>query len=92
VREIAEEFPRVRISVLAENKEQVRQWHGSRIEFFDINPGMNRTGIEQSHGGEVVELVKEITTVYLSSAACITTMASMGRRGASTTAAARRLR
>jgi len=63
VREIAEEFPRVRISVLAENKEQVRQWHGSRIGvFLDINPGMNRTGIEQSHGGEVVELVKEITT------------------------------
>jgi D-serine deaminase-like pyridoxal phosphate-dependent protein len=63
VREIAEEFPRVRISVLAENKEQTRQWHGSRIGvFLDINPGMNRTGIEQSHGGEVVELVKEITT------------------------------
>lgn len=63
VREIAEEFPRVRISVLAENKEQARQWHGSRIGvFLDINPGMNRTGIEQSHGGEVVELVKEITT------------------------------
>lgn len=45
--EIAEEFPAVRISVLAENEEQVRQWRGSRVGvFLDINPGMNRTGIE----------------------------------------------
>ena len=61
VREIAEEFPRVRVSVLAENEEQVRQWRGSRLGvFLDINPGMNRTGIEQSHGGEVVGLVRAI--------------------------------
>jgi D-serine deaminase-like pyridoxal phosphate-dependent protein len=51
VRELAEEFPRVRLSVLAENEEQVRQWRGSRLGvFLDINPGMNRTGIEQGHG------------------------------------------
>src|SRR5580700_1998763 len=49
VREIAEHFPEVRISVLAENEEQVRQWRGSRAGIFlDINPGMNRTGIEES--------------------------------------------
>ena len=61
VREIAEEFPRVRVSVLAENEEQVRQWRDSRLGvFLDINPGMNRTGIEQSHGGEVVGLVRAI--------------------------------
>jgi D-serine deaminase-like pyridoxal phosphate-dependent protein len=61
VREIAEQFPRVRISVLAENEEQVRQWHGIRLGvFLDINPGMNRTGIEQSQSGEVVELVRTI--------------------------------
>ncbi len=61
VREIAEQFPEVRISVLAENEEQVRQWRGSRVGvFLDINPGMNRTGIEQSHGGEVVALVRAI--------------------------------
>jgi len=59
VREIAEQFPRVRISVLAENEEQVRQWRGSRVGvFLDINPGMNRTGIEESHGGEVISLVR----------------------------------
>jgi D-serine deaminase-like pyridoxal phosphate-dependent protein len=61
VREIAEEFPKVRISVLAENEEQIRQWRGSRLGvFLDINPGMDRTGIEQSHGGEVVALVRAI--------------------------------
>jgi D-serine deaminase-like pyridoxal phosphate-dependent protein len=61
IREIAEQFPEVGISVLAENEEQVRQWRGSRVGvFLDINPGMNRTGIEQSHGGEVIALVRAI--------------------------------
>jgi len=61
VREIAEEFPEVRISVLAENQEQIRQWRGSRLGvFLDINPGMDRTGIEQSHADEVVALVRAI--------------------------------
>ena len=59
VREIAEAFPDVRISVLAENEEQVLQWRGSPIGLFlDINPGMNRTGIEQSHKEEVLKLVR----------------------------------
>jgi D-serine deaminase-like pyridoxal phosphate-dependent protein len=61
VREIAEEFPKVSISVLAENQEQIQQWRDSRLGIFiDINPGMDRTGIEQSHGGEVVALVRAI--------------------------------
>src|SRR5713226_10481368 len=61
VREIAGQFPDVRISVLAENEEQVRQWRGSRVGvFLDINPGMNRTGIEQSQSGEVVALASAI--------------------------------
>jgi len=62
VLEIAEQFPEVRISALAENEEQVRQWRGSRAGvFLDINPGMNRTGIEQSQSGEVVALARAIT-------------------------------
>src|SRR5260370_2024003 len=61
VREIAEEFPQVRASVLAENAEQLQQWRGSRVGIFlDINPGMNRTGIEQSDSNEVVKLVRAI--------------------------------
>jgi D-serine deaminase-like pyridoxal phosphate-dependent protein len=59
VREIADAFPDVRISVLGENEEQVLQWRGSPIGvFLDINPGMNRTGIEQSHKDEVLKLVR----------------------------------
>src|SRR5579863_2913373 len=60
-REIAEQFREVRISILAENEEQVRQWRGSRVGIFlDVNPGMNRTGIEQSHGDEVAKLARSI--------------------------------
>ncbi len=61
VREIAEEFPRVRISVLAENEEQLQEWRGSRVGIFlDINPGMDRTGIEEGHGGQIFSLVRAI--------------------------------
>jgi D-serine deaminase-like pyridoxal phosphate-dependent protein len=61
VREIADQFPDIRISVLSENEEQVRQWQHCQVGIFlDINPGMNRTGIEQSHIDIVVGLVRAI--------------------------------
>ncbi len=61
VTEIAGQFPGVRISVLAESEEHVRQWRGSSVGIFlDINPGMNRTGIEQGHGSEVVKLAQAV--------------------------------
>jgi D-serine deaminase-like pyridoxal phosphate-dependent protein len=61
VREISEQFRQVRISVLAENEQQIEQWRGSRVgTFLDMNPGMDRTGIEQSHSDRVVELVRAI--------------------------------
>jgi D-serine deaminase-like pyridoxal phosphate-dependent protein len=61
VQQIAQQFPSVRISVLAENAEQVRQWQGSRLGIcIDINPGMNRTGIAQDHVEEIVPLVSAI--------------------------------
>ena len=61
VHEIADQFPDVRISVLAENEEQVQQWQDSRIGvFLDINTGMNRTGVDQRHGDRVVRLVREV--------------------------------
>ncbi len=66
VREIAEQFSQVRISVLAENEQQVEQWRGSRVGvFLDMNPGMDRTGIEQSHTAKVVELARAISQVGL---------------------------
>src|SRR5438477_13030482 len=47
VRQIAEQFPGVRVSVLAENQDQLSAWRGGPVGIFiDINPGMNRTGIE----------------------------------------------
>lgn len=61
VREIAKEFPKVRVSVLAENEEQVQQWQGSQISMFlDLNPGMNRTGIELDQPAKIVGLIREI--------------------------------
>ena len=59
--EIARQFPSVCISVLAENEVQVRQWRGSRVGIFlDINPGMNRTGIEQSESDQVISVARAI--------------------------------
>ena len=59
VREIKQQFPRVAISVLVENEDQLRQWAGADIGvFLDINPGMNRTGIEQSSRQRVVDLAQ----------------------------------
>ena len=66
VREIAAQFPQVRISVLVENEAQLRQWQGSSVGIFlDINPGMNRTGIDQNDGSRVVKLVREIAASAL---------------------------
>jgi D-serine deaminase-like pyridoxal phosphate-dependent protein len=65
-REIAQQFPDVRISVLAENDGQVRQWGGSRVGvFLDINPGMNRTGVEQSRSDKIVALARAIADAEL---------------------------
>lgn len=61
VREIAAQFPHVRVSVLAEDEEQVQQWRGSRVSIFvDINPGMNRTGVEPNRSDRVAELARAI--------------------------------
>ena len=65
-RDIAQQFPEARISVLAENQEQVQQWRGSRVGIFiDINPGMNRTGIDQSQTDKVVALTRSIASAGL---------------------------
>lgn len=62
VREIKNQHPGVRISVIAENEAQVRQWRSTEIGIFlDINPGMNRTGIEQSSRQLVIELAQAVT-------------------------------
>ena len=61
VRELADAFPNVRISVLAENEEQVRQWRGGPVGvFLDINSGMNRTGVEQKQTDKILGLVRAV--------------------------------
>jgi len=66
VLEIADLFPNTRISVLVENTEQIVQWRESVIALFlDINPGMNRTGIEQGRSEEIVRMVRAIREAKL---------------------------
>lgn len=61
VREIADHFPRTKISVLAENDQQVAQWRETRVGIFlDINPGMNRTGIEVSERNRIFSLIRQV--------------------------------
>jgi D-serine deaminase-like pyridoxal phosphate-dependent protein len=58
-REISQQFPEVSISVLVENEEQLLQWKGSKVGIFmDINPGMNRTGIEQTKAEIIIGLIQ----------------------------------
>lgn len=62
VREIAALFPSVRISVLIENREQLQQWIGSSLGIFlDINPGMNRTGIEPDQPETIMRAIQYAT-------------------------------
>ena len=59
VRELAEKYPNVRISVLVENVEQIAAWAGSRVGIFvDVNPGMDRTGISQDGIDAILGVVR----------------------------------
>ena len=61
VREISERFGSVRISTLVESERQLKVWAGSNVGIFiDVNPGMDRTGIEQDRVGEIVRLALAI--------------------------------
>ncbi len=60
-RAVAEEFNQARVSTLVENGEQINEWKESRIGLFiDVNPGMDRTGIEQDRADEITELARAI--------------------------------
>ena len=61
VRAIADQFPEVLVSALVESREHIETWRGSRIGLFiDVNPGMNRTGIEQDRVLEMIQLAREV--------------------------------
>ncbi len=66
VLEIADAFPAVSVSALIESSEQIRFWKGGRVGLFiDVNPGMNRTGIDQSRIAEIIGLAHETETAGL---------------------------
>jgi D-serine deaminase-like pyridoxal phosphate-dependent protein len=59
VRQIAEQYPNVRLSVLVENAAQIDAWSGGRIGIFvDVNPGMDRTGISQDGIAAILDVVR----------------------------------
>jgi D-serine deaminase-like pyridoxal phosphate-dependent protein len=66
VLEVAAHFPETRVSALVESPEQLEVWKSSTTGLFiDVNPGMNRTGIEQSRIEEIVELAKAVEAAGL---------------------------
>jgi D-serine deaminase-like pyridoxal phosphate-dependent protein len=61
VRQIAESHPDVGVSALVEAADQIEPWIGGKAGLFvDINPGMDRTGIEQGRDDDIVALVHSI--------------------------------
>ncbi len=66
VREIAEAYPDVAISVVVEHPSQLAGWHGQRVGLFiDVNPGMDRTGIDQRNIAGVLDLAQQIAKAGL---------------------------
>jgi D-serine deaminase-like pyridoxal phosphate-dependent protein len=61
VAEIAAEFPAVAVSGIVETKSQLDLWRGKRVDLFiDVNPGMDRTGIDVARTDEIVALARSI--------------------------------
>lgn len=61
VRELAERYREARISVLVENQAQAAVWKGARVGvFIDVNPGMDRTGIEQERVAGIIAVAQAI--------------------------------
>ena len=61
VREIASRHPKVAISALIENAEDLRAWRGSRVGLFlDMNSGMDRTGMPLAGIEKVVRVITSI--------------------------------
>jgi D-serine deaminase-like pyridoxal phosphate-dependent protein len=59
VLEIARTHAATKVSVLVENSEQLKGWMGEPIGVFvDVNPGMNRTGMDQTRVDEIGSLAR----------------------------------
>lgn len=58
---IAAANPAVKIAALVEAAEHVAQWQGTGFPLFiDINPGMNRTGLDQNQIAQIVARARQI--------------------------------
>ena len=58
--ELAKQFPKTRVSVLVEASEQLSVWRDTGIGIFvDVNPGMNRTGMDNERADEIVKVARE---------------------------------
>jgi D-serine deaminase-like pyridoxal phosphate-dependent protein len=65
VAELAEEFPKTRVSVLVESAEQITGWRKTRVGvFIDVNSGMNRTGISGDRTEDVVKLARDLGPAF----------------------------
>jgi D-serine deaminase-like pyridoxal phosphate-dependent protein len=59
VREIADQYGDIRVSILVENEAQAASWHDSNIGIqIDVNSGMNRTGIDQARVDQILSLAR----------------------------------
>jgi D-serine deaminase-like pyridoxal phosphate-dependent protein len=65
VRELADRYSNARISVLIENAGQMEAWKNTRIGIFiDVNPGMDRTGIEQDRVAAIRDLARAAASQF----------------------------
>ena len=60
VREIAEAFPQIAVSVLVDSEQHLNRWVGGRVAvFLDIDPGMKRTGVPQENLKQISHLAQQ---------------------------------
>jgi D-serine deaminase-like pyridoxal phosphate-dependent protein len=59
--EIAEAYPKTRVSVLVESAAQANLWKNTGVgAFIDLNSGMNRTGMQPGHAQAIVALARSL--------------------------------
>lgn len=65
VLELAKQFPKTRVSVLVEASEQLAAWKNTAIGIFiDVNPGMNRTGMDPARLPEIVTISQQAGAAF----------------------------
>jgi D-serine deaminase-like pyridoxal phosphate-dependent protein len=56
IQELKTRFPDVNVSVLVDDRKQIKQWDPSVDIFIDVNPGMDRTGISADQSEQALDL------------------------------------